>query len=63
MRQTGGQVIGVVPGVDNLYMIAGSSGHGFKLGPAVGEAVARLVRTGDAPLLAPFTPERFVKAG
>lgn len=56
-------VIGAVPGVDNLYMIAGSSGHGFKLGPAVGEAVARLVRTGDAPLLAPFTPERFVQAG
>jgi glycine/D-amino acid oxidase-like deaminating enzyme len=56
-------VIGAVPGIDNLYMIAGSSGHGFKLGPAVGEAVALLVETGYSPLLASFTPERLITTG
>jgi sarcosine oxidase, subunit beta len=53
-------VIGPVPGVDNLYVIAGSSGHGFKLGPGVGEAVAQLIETGESPLLSPFSPERFL---
>jgi sarcosine oxidase subunit beta len=53
-------VIGAVPGLDNLYMIAGSSGHGFKLGPAVGEAVAQLVETGESPLLKSFAPERLL---
>ncbi len=52
-------VIGTVAGVDGLVVITGSSGHGFKLGPAVGEEVARLVTTGEAPLLAPFSPDRF----
>ncbi|MCC6223102.1 MAG: FAD-binding oxidoreductase [Thermoleophilia bacterium] len=55
-------VIGSVGGVDGLVVVAGSSGHGFKLGPAVGEEVARLVATGEAPLLAPFTPDRFAVA-
>ena len=54
-------VIGAVPGIDNLYMIAGSSGHGFKLGPAVGEAVALLIQAGDSPLLRPFSPDRLLK--
>jgi len=53
-------VIGPVPGIDNMHVIAGSSGHGFKLGPAVGEAVAQLIETGASPLLAPFSPERFL---
>ncbi len=52
-------VIGTVGGVDGLVVVTGSSGHGFKLGPAVGEEVARLVTTGEAPLLAPFSPDRF----
>jgi glycine/D-amino acid oxidase-like deaminating enzyme len=56
-------VIGPVPGIDNLYVIAGSSGHGFKLGPAVGEAVAQLIETGESPLLAPFPPDRFMVSG
>lgn len=54
-----GPVIGPVAGTDGLVVVAGSSGHGFKLGPAVGEEVARLVTTGEAPLLAPFSPDRF----
>jgi sarcosine oxidase subunit beta len=56
-------VIGPVPGIDNLYVISGSSGHGFKLGPAVGEAVAQLIETGQSSLLAPFSPERFLVPG
>jgi sarcosine oxidase subunit beta len=53
-------LIGPVGGVDGLVVVAGSSGHGFKLGPAVGREVARLVTTGDAPLLAAFSPNRFL---
>lgn len=52
-------VIGAMPGVDGLFVSAGSSGHGFKTGPAVGEAVARLVTEGAQPTLAPFSPSRF----
>lgn len=33
--------------------------HGFKTGPAVGEAIARLVTQGAQPDLAPFSPARF----
>ncbi len=52
-------VIGQVPGTEGLFVIAGSSGHGFKLGPAVGEEVARLVTSGRSDLLAPFSLSRF----
>jgi glycine/D-amino acid oxidase-like deaminating enzyme len=52
-------VIGVMPGVSGLIVAAGSSGHGFKTGPAVGEAVARLAMGADQPILAPFSPTRF----
>ncbi len=31
------------PEIDNLWIAGGGSGHGFKLGPAVGELVARAV--------------------
>jgi sarcosine oxidase subunit beta len=43
---------------EGLFVAAGTSGHGFKLGPAVGEEVARLVITGESPRLAPFHLER-----
>jgi len=33
-------VLGKVDGVDGLYICAGFSGHGFKIGPAVGELMA-----------------------
>ena len=52
-------VIGAMPGVEGLIVSAGSSGHGFKTGPAVGEAIARLVTQGAQPILAPFSPARF----
>lgn len=53
--------IGFVPGSDGVVVAAGFSGHGFKLAPAVGTAVAELVcdrrsTTYDLTLL---SPERF----
>jgi sarcosine oxidase subunit beta len=35
-------VIGPVPGIDGLLVATGFSGHGFALGPAVGDLLARL---------------------
>jgi glycine/D-amino acid oxidase-like deaminating enzyme len=31
------------PNVENVWLVGGGSGHGFKHGPAVGEMVAELV--------------------
>ncbi|MEP7453615.1 FAD-dependent oxidoreductase [Phyllobacterium sp. SB3] len=52
-------IIGKMPGIEGLYISAGSSGHGFKTGPAVGEALAELLIRADESLLKPFSPERF----
>ncbi len=38
------------PQADNVWIAGGGSGHGFKLGPAVGEHVASLVRGTATPL-------------
>jgi len=32
------------PGLDNVWLVGGGSGHGFKMGPALGEHVAGLVQ-------------------
>src|SRR5262245_19591180 len=55
-------VIGeIAPGV---FVDAGTSGHGFKLAPALGRHVADLVTGGDTdPGLAQFAPDRFEAAG
>lgn len=38
------------PGKENVWLLGGGSGHGFKHGPALGEIVARLVlKDGDPP--------------
>jgi sarcosine oxidase subunit beta len=52
-------LIDAVPGVSGAFVVCGSSGHGFKLGPAVGEAVAELVTHGSCELLKPFELRRF----
>ncbi|HEX6386741.1 MAG TPA: FAD-binding oxidoreductase [Anaerolineae bacterium] len=36
-------VVGAVPGYDGLYVAVGFSGHGFKLAPTIGEALAQMV--------------------
>jgi glycine/D-amino acid oxidase-like deaminating enzyme len=37
------------PDFGNVWIAGGGSGHGFKLGPSVGEYVAERVLRGDAP--------------
>jgi glycine/D-amino acid oxidase-like deaminating enzyme len=37
------------PSLENVWIVGGGSGHGFKHGPAVGEYAARLVEGGAAP--------------
>jgi sarcosine oxidase subunit beta len=51
-------LIGPIPAREGLYVIAGSSGHGFKTGPAVGEEVARELTGNISELLAAFRPDR-----
>jgi glycine/D-amino acid oxidase-like deaminating enzyme len=47
-----------VPGIDGLYCAVGFSGHGFKLAPAIGLAMAELIIQGRA-ISADLTPLRF----
>ncbi len=56
-------LIGAVPGTHGLWVAAGFSGHGFKLGPSVGDAVTALVRGGDCGPFEPafFAPDRFAR--
>ena len=41
-------ILDSVPGVKGLFCAVGFSGHGFKLSPAIGKAVAELVAEGKA---------------
>jgi len=54
-------LIGPVPGVAGLYVVTGFSGHGFKLGPSVGEGVAQMLFDEPVTALDPefFSPARF----
>lgn len=47
-----------VPGIDGLFCAVGFSGHGFKLAPAIGQAMAELALEGQATS-ANLTPLRF----
>jgi glycine/D-amino acid oxidase-like deaminating enzyme len=46
---TGDFIIDRHPGHDNVWIVGGGSGHGFKHGPAVGELAARMVVDGVSP--------------
>jgi len=48
--------------MEGLTVVCGSSGHGFKIGAAVGEEAARLAMTGQSRLLQPFKLARFAAA-
>ncbi|MFK7891313.1 MAG: NAD(P)/FAD-dependent oxidoreductase [Granulosicoccus sp.] len=55
-------VIDQVSGIDKLTVVAGFSGHGFGIGPAVGEAVAELVLHNTRNQgIAGFTIDRFTQ--
>jgi glycine/D-amino acid oxidase-like deaminating enzyme len=54
---TGDFLIDRHPDHDNVWMVGGGSGHGFKHGPAIGEYVMRLITAGIAP------EPRFLLAG
>lgn len=56
-------LIGAVPGVGGLILVSGFSGHGFKMGPAVGRGVAALIAGGDPDPFDPafFAVDRFVR--
>ncbi|SMG55720.1 Glycine/D-amino acid oxidase [Paraburkholderia susongensis] len=53
-------VIAALPDNPGLFLASGFSGHGFGIGPAVGECVAALLRGGRSPVdLAAFSLSRF----
>jgi glycine/D-amino acid oxidase-like deaminating enzyme len=56
-------ILGEVPGIRGLFVAAGFSGHGFKLSPAVGEAMADLITRGSSGAidLEPFRLSRFAE--
>ena len=62
MTPDGRPMLGELPGLTGLVLAAGFSGTGFKISPAVGEAVAALV-TGNPVAgsvdIGPFWPGRF----
>ena len=37
------------PSMENVWLVGGGSGHGFKHGPAVGEMIAELILKGRQP--------------
>ena len=56
-------VIGFSATTPNIVHAFGFSGHGFQLGPLVGEVIAELIANGRSTSpLAPFAIERFADA-
>jgi sarcosine oxidase, subunit beta len=53
-------VIDLVPGIENLVVGAGFSGHGFKLSPTIGRALAELVTQGRSTSI-DMSPLRFTR--
>ncbi len=46
---TGDFILDRHPGHDNVWIVGGGSGHGFKHGPAIGEIASRMVLDGESP--------------
>jgi glycine/D-amino acid oxidase-like deaminating enzyme len=47
-----------VPGVEGLFCMVGFSGHGFKLAPAIGQAMSELILDGPVSSI-DLSPLRF----
>jgi sarcosine oxidase subunit beta len=58
MSPDGFPIIDAVPGTGGLFVAAGTSGHGFKLAPCLGQLAADLVRGVRDPLLDPLRVDR-----
>ncbi|MEU0266778.1 FAD-binding oxidoreductase [Nocardioides sp. NPDC006303] len=43
-------IVGAVPGVEGAYMSVGTSGHGFKLAPSIGECLAAEILGTESPV-------------
>jgi sarcosine oxidase, subunit beta len=56
-------IIGAHPELEGFVSVVGTSGHGFKLAPAVGEAVSELIMQGQSSSfdLSQFSIDRFAK--
>jgi sarcosine oxidase len=58
----GGFVVDRHPAFDNVVLAGGGSGHGFKMGPAIGEHIARVV-AGTEPVRPKFALSRLTDPG
>lgn len=56
-------IVGRAPGLENVWVAGGYSGHGNVLGFACGELVAQAVAGEDAPFLDTFDPARLLNDG
>jgi hypothetical protein len=56
-------IVGEVPGVPQVLVASACSGHGFKFGPAIGEALADLVCGIARPDLDFLSPARLFPGG
>ncbi len=56
-------ILGQAPGCPNLYLIAGSSGHGVMHAPALGQLLAEIMSDGAASTIdaGPLRPSRFAE--
>ena len=55
-------LVGSEPGIEGYYACFGGSGHGFKLGPPIGESLAAMIAGAEPPIdLQSFRPNRFVE--
>jgi sarcosine oxidase subunit beta len=63
MSPDGHALLGPAPGVENLFLANGSSGHGVMHAPALGHLLAEIVLDGRAGTLDahPLRPERFAE--
>jgi glycine/D-amino acid oxidase-like deaminating enzyme len=59
MSPDGRFVAGPVPDAPGLWVASGCNGSGFSSSPAIGEALAGWITTGEPAGLAPFSPGRF----
>jgi sarcosine oxidase subunit beta len=56
-------LLGEAPGIENLYLVNGSSGHGVMHAPALGQLLAEIIADGAASTLDAHAlrPSRFAE--